>query len=120
MGSNSETNSKSADGLDSPPVQHYGSRLLPQVVYECARLDPRRVYATVPRSSDLSHGFRNVSMLELSKAVNRVAYWLERIVGRSKQFETVAYMGPFDLRYAILFLAFVKCGYKVTCSFRIS
>ena len=35
-------------------------------------------------------------------------------LGRSTVFETIAYIGPSDLRYAIVFLAAVKCGYKVS------
>ena len=93
--------------------QDYGSRLLPQVVDELAFSDPHRIYGTFPQSSDLSSGFRDVTMLEMSQAIDRAAHWLEGVVGRSTQFETIAYMGLSDLRYAIIFLAAVKCGYKV-------
>ena len=103
---------------DSPPVNGqikspYGSRLLPQVVDELARSNPNRVYATLSLSSDLTQGFCNVTMLQVSQAVNRCAYWLEHTVGRSTVFETLSYIGLSDLRYAIVFLAAVKCGYKV-------
>ena len=91
----------------------YGSRLLPQVVDELACSDPDRIYASIPRSSDLSDGFRDVSMLQISQAVNKFAHWLEGVIGRSTAFETISYMGPSDLRYPIIFLAAVKTGYKV-------
>ncbi|MCJ1280743.1 hypothetical protein MMC26_000060 [Xylographa opegraphella] len=52
-------------------------------------------------------------MSELANAVNRCAYWVEQKLGASSVFETLAYMGPSDLRYAIVFLAAVKCGYKL-------
>lgn len=94
--------------------QPYGSRLLPQVVDELSRSDPTRVYATLPRSSDLSRGFRDVTMLEIAMAVNKLAWWIEMNLGRSTVFETIAYIGPSDLRHAIVFLAAVKCGYKVS------
>ena len=35
-------------------------------------------------------------------------------LGRGTVFETVAYIGPSDLRYAVVFQAAVKCGYKVS------
>ena len=98
----------------------YGSRLLPQVLDDLARNDRDQVYASFPRSSDLSGGFRDVSVLEMARAVNKVAYWLDGVIGRSTSFETVAYMGPFDLRYAIVFLAAVKCGYKVPALYFVS
>ena len=99
------------NGHVKPP---YGSRLLPQVVDELARSDPQRIYATIPLSSDLSKGFQDVTMRQVSQAVNKCAYWLEDTIGRSTVFETLSYMGLPDLRYAIVFLAAVKCGYKVS------
>lgn len=106
---------------DNPPVNAhlnppYGSRLLPQVVDELARSNPNRIYATLPLSSDLALGFLDVTMLQISQAVNKCAYWLEHTIGRSSAFETLSYMGLPDLRYAIIFLAAVKCGYKVSGS----
>ena len=53
-------------------------------------------------------------MRQVSQAVNKCAYWLEDLIGRSTVFETLSYMGLPDLRYAIVFLAAVKCGYKVS------
>ena len=94
--------------------QPYGSRLLPQVVDRLSQSDPQRVYVIFPLSSDLSRGFRDVTMLEIARAVNKLAWWIEMNLGRSTVFETVAYIGPSDLRYAIVFLAAVKCGYKVS------
>ena len=91
----------------------FGSRLLPQVVDELAQSNPNRIYASIPLSSDLTHGFRDVTMLQMSQAVSKCAYWLEHTIGRSTTFETLAYIGLSDLRYAIVFLAAVKCGYKV-------
>ena len=115
------TNFNSTRGLASCDVnaidgnsQPYGSRLLPQVVDQLSRSDPTRVYATFPLSSDLSRGFRDVTMLEIAQSINKLAWWIEMNLGRSTVFETIAYIGPSDLRYAIVFLAAVKCGYKVS------
>ena len=95
-------------------LQPYVSRLLPQVVDNLSRSDLTGVYATFSLSSDLSRGFRDITMLEISQAVNKLAWWVEMNLGRSTVFETIAYTGPSDLRYAIVFLAAVKCSYKVS------
>ena len=106
----------SAGSNNSQAESSYGSRLLPQVVDTLARSNPERIYASFPLSTDFSNGFRDVTMFELANAVNKFAYWLEQNIGASTVFETLAYMGPSDLRYAIVFLATVKCGYKVSDS----
>ena len=54
--------------------QPYGSRLLPRVVDKLSQCDPTRVYATFPLSSDLSCGFRDVTMLEIAQAINKLAW----------------------------------------------
>ena len=54
-----------------------GSRLLPQVVDELARSSPDKIYASIPRSSDPSQEFRDVTILELAQAVNHFAWWLD-------------------------------------------
>ena len=102
---------KPVNGIVEP---QYGSRLLPHVVDELAQSNPKRAYATIPLSSDISEGFRDVTTLEMAQAVNHFAFWLEKSFGRSSSFETISYMGIPDLRYAIVFLAAVKCGYKVS------
>lgn len=100
---------------DSGPLEPpYGSRMLPHVVDELAKLHPLRVYASIPLSSDISQGFRDVTMLEIAHGVNHFAFWLEYSLGRSSSFETLCYIGVSDLRYAIVFLGAVKCGYKVS------
>ena len=53
-------------------------------------------------------------MLEIAQSVDQFSYWLEGSLGRSPSFETLTYMGVPDLRYAVVFLAAVKCGYKVS------
>ena len=90
----------------------YGERLLPQVLDRYARSDPKRVYASYALSSDLSQGFRDVTMEEMACAVDSFAWWIRGILGESDHFETVAYMGIADLRYPIVCLAGIKCGWK--------
>ncbi|KAL8711957.1 MAG: hypothetical protein Q9220_003653 [cf. Caloplaca sp. 1 TL-2023] len=97
----------------APEEPKYGSRLLPQVLDALAISDPERIYAVVPKTTDLRDGFRDINMLQMSTAVNHLAWWLDSDFGKSSVFETIAYLGPPDIRYAIVFLAAVKCGFKV-------
>lgn len=91
----------------------FGKRLLPQVVDHYAQTDPRKVYASIPRSAiDLSDGFQDITMAKLAAMVNRLSRWLEGIM-RIGNLNTITYIGPADIRYAAIFLAAVKCRFKV-------
>lgn len=46
-------------------------------------------------------------------AVNCIAHLLNDKLGESQSFETLAYIGPNDLRYHIVLMAAMKMGYKV-------
>lgn len=89
-----------------------GERLLPQVADAHAKFDPERIWASIAHS-DISRGFRDVTFKELAHTVNYVAWWIDGKIGRSNDFETIAYMGVSDIRYGFMFLAAIKCGYKV-------
>jgi len=47
----------------------------------------------------------------MAGATNGFAYWIQDKIGRSDVFETLVYI---DLSTAVIFLAAVKCGYKVS------
>lgn len=91
----------------------YGSRLMPIVVDEIAKAHPDLTYAFSPVTADVNDGFEPVTFSEIANAVNGLATWIETTIGRSSHFETIAYIGLNDLRYVAVFLAGVKCGYKV-------
>ena len=80
----------------APPVGEsmYGRRLIPTVVDEMAASTPDHVYASIPRDQDFSGGLDDVTSRDLARAVNRVAFWIEDKIGRSCDFETIAYIGP--------------------------
>lgn len=96
----------------------YGRRLLVSILDEEARSMPERVFAAVAKSTDVSDGFRDVSIATIATAVDYLAHQLRSIYGPAleQDFETLTYIGLPDLRYAIVFYAAVKCGYKVTKS----
>lgn len=91
----------------------YGRRLVPQVVDELAATAPDRVYAAIPKTSDVQDGYRDVTMAELSGCVNFMARWLEQRFGKSETFETITYVGLSDLKGITILLAAIKVGYKV-------
>jgi acyl-CoA synthetase (AMP-forming)/AMP-acid ligase II len=93
-----------------------GHRLLPATLDALAVTVPQRIYAAIPCSSDLEHGFRDVTVAEVSQAVDALAHWLCQHYGRSSSFKTIAYIGLNDLRYPVFWFAAIKCGYKVSPS----
>lgn len=95
----------------------YGSRLLPQILDERAASNPDRVYATNAFTPEVPSSYCEVTYGQVAKSTNFFARWLKERVDYGKDFETLAYMGLPDLRNPIIFLAAVKCGYKV-CSNR--
>ncbi len=91
----------------------YGRRLVPVIIDEAARDTPDRTYAAIPRSSDLSEGFQDITYKRFANAINRVSFWLDSQFGKSDAPETFAYAGPKDLRYTILTVAAIKTGCEV-------
>ncbi|PQE06777.1 nrps-like enzyme protein [Rutstroemia sp. NJR-2017a BBW] len=90
-----------------------GSRLLPAVLDRIGTETPERIYASVPRSHDISDGFRDITHGQILRGVDALATWITDNFGVSKSFETLAYTGIADLRYTLMFYAAVKCGYKI-------
>ncbi|KAL8668541.1 MAG: hypothetical protein Q9168_006833 [Polycauliona sp. 1 TL-2023] len=92
----------------------HGQRLLVLVIDDYAADQPDQAWAAVPRSNDLSQGFLDISFKQFAKAINRAAFWLDDRLGASHgSFETFAYAGDKDLRYAIMAVAAVKVGRKI-------
>ncbi|MCJ1383931.1 hypothetical protein MMC17_007045 [Xylographa soralifera] len=91
-----------------------GKRLLPSLIDETAKSEPDAVYAEYPVSStDLTAGLRTVTYAQLANGINGVALWLKREIGMGENHETLAYIGPNDLRYYIVIVGAVKAGYKI-------
>jgi len=89
------------------------NRLLVKTVDDAAETEPKRLFAKVPQGTELSDGFLNITMEGLARAVNCMAWWIEGIIGKGKNQETLAYMAKNDVRYCIFFLACQKIGYQV-------
>ena len=87
--------------------------LLPTLIDERARLEPERLYCAIVKSPNGANGIIKVTYGDFVNAVNRCSWWLEKIFGKSESYETLAYVGSTDLRYAIITLAAVKTSHKV-------
>lgn len=60
-----------------------------------------------------TEGYRSFTWKQYADAINKTAHWLDKTFGKSVDNDTVAYSGPSDIRYPILFAAAVKTGRKV-------
>ncbi|TVY28697.1 Non-canonical non-ribosomal peptide synthetase [Lachnellula hyalina] len=89
----------------------YGQRILPKLVDELAAATPNRVLGMIARSSDVSKGFIELSTTQLANAVNYTSWWIEDHIGKSSNFETIAYLGATDFRFWAIELAAIKTGY---------
>jgi acyl-CoA synthetase (AMP-forming)/AMP-acid ligase II len=90
--------------------------LLPNTLFKLAAQYPDLTYSEYPRTSNVDDGYRKVTYKEVANAVHAVAWWIDHHVGKpaaNDGSETLVYMGPNDLRYAILVLGSVMVGYKV-------
>ncbi|CAN9080320.1 unnamed protein product [Alternaria alternata] len=76
-------------------------------------------YAEFPRNpNDISEGYREFTYLDVANAVNTLAWWIDEDVGKLEEGKkngkaTLVYIGPSDIRYAVLCLASIVTGYKM-------
>jgi acyl-coenzyme A synthetase/AMP-(fatty) acid ligase len=91
------------------------STLLPNIIKENSRKDPDGVFAHVPSGTNPNYteGYRPVTKLQFHNAVNFTASLIKERFGEAKEFETLTYVGPGDIRYSVLVVAGMKAGYKV-------
>ena len=78
------------------PMNHsdYGNVLIPTKLDQLARETPNHVFAAIPKSADFADGLEDITVSTLARAVDRIAWWLESIIGKTTEFETIAYLGP--------------------------
>ncbi|OJJ46010.1 hypothetical protein ASPZODRAFT_2034801 [Penicilliopsis zonata CBS 506.65] len=94
--------------MSSPPA------LLPHVFEHRVRANPAGIWAKYPVATDnYEAGFRSVTNQQVLNAINRMAALFDRQLGASQRFQTLAYLGPNDLRYFIVVMAAIKVGYKI-------
>lgn len=90
-----------------------GERLMTTIIDDTSESDPRRCFMSIPRSSDLNDGLKDVSYASIARAINRCAWWIEDLLGKGIGFPTIAtYLNPMDFRHVILIFGAIKAGYK--------
>ncbi|KAL8729173.1 MAG: hypothetical protein Q9166_004912 [cf. Caloplaca sp. 2 TL-2023] len=76
----------------------YGQRLVPTLIDDLARERSNDLYALIPKTRDFGDGFHEVTFSILARSIDNVAFWLERKVGSSTTFETIAYIGAKEIQ----------------------
>ncbi|KAH6622020.1 hypothetical protein C7974DRAFT_473418 [Boeremia exigua] len=86
---------------------------VPDYIDEASQSSPNDTWAIVPRSpTSLDQGWQHFSYADLARAVDSLAWWLEKNLGVAQhQGQTVGYMGANDLRYLVVLAATMKVGY---------
>ena len=102
--------------FEVPP--NCGKRLLPAVLDETAANEPTRVFVSVPKSSHISEGFRDIDYGTFAKAVDKFALWLRQQVGQESESKTILYFGPLDVRYLLVLLGAAKAGHIVSLPYK--
>lgn len=89
--------------------------LLPTIIQENALRDPSGVFACIPNGTktDYKEGYKDITKLQFHNAVNYTASLINERFGPAKDFETLTYLGPADIRYSMMVVAGMKIGYKV-------
>jgi hypothetical protein len=91
----------------------YGRRLFPAVIDEYARTEPHKTWGSMPKSTNLQDGYKDIDYSMFANAINRAAWWLDEKLGKSINFQTIAYIGAPDFRYFVYLFAAIKAGYTV-------
>lgn len=83
--------------------------LLPHMIDARAASGYTRPWALIAKSRNALDGFRSISHAQLANAINRSAWWLDSNISDT----TFTYLGPNDVRYAILVIAAMKTKKRV-------
>lgn len=99
-------------------TQSNSRQLLPLVFKNRAHQNPDGAWAQYPVSEHTyATGLQTATNQQAYNVINKVAWLLHNQLGPSSNFETIAYIGPFDPRYFIVVIAAIKVGYKVSAIF---
>lgn len=72
----------------------YGHRLIPTLVDELAEKDPDYPFALIPKTANFADGLQEITISTFARAVNEIAWRCESVLGKSTDFDTIAYIGP--------------------------
>ena len=97
------------------PHGTHGARFITSTIDHHAAEAPDKIYASTPKSEDLSAGLITVTHKRFANDINHASWWLDSTLGKCNgSFDTFAYAGPKDLRYPILAVAATKVGRRVS------
>ncbi|KAI0188862.1 transferase family protein [Astrocystis sublimbata] len=105
------TKVSSTEESDTSSSVAYGRRLLPQIIDQLAAADPTRTVYSLAALSGSSLSYTHISARAFAQAIDKTAWWLQKLVGKPKSIRPVGYIGPHDLRHVLLTFACVKAGY---------
>ncbi|KAF5671682.1 nonribosomal peptide synthetase [Fusarium heterosporum] len=99
------------------PEHAVGSDFEPQAMItridKIASEDPTRPFTWIPATDNPRDGWKAVTFLQLTNAINHLAHAIFNMTkGSADEFPTVAYIGPNDVRYPMMLLACVRAGCK--------
>lgn len=92
----------------------YGLKLFVNMIQEKAALIPSHTWLRYPGENWESNGYTAVTWRQFLNGVNKVAHWLDETLGKTSSNDAVAYSGPNDIRYGLIFAAVVKTGRKAS------
>ncbi|APA11657.1 hypothetical protein sscle_08g064270 [Sclerotinia sclerotiorum 1980 UF-70] len=90
-----------------------GKRLAAHYIHQVAIDDPHRICISIPLTFEPRDGFEDITFCQLDKAIDVASIWVEEKIGIGKDYESIAYIGPHDLRYILLMIAAIKTGHKL-------
>jgi hypothetical protein len=103
------------DSTDShPTMTEYGYRLLPNFIDETALETPNLSFVDIPKSANINEGLHHITFGNLARSIDKCAWWIENHLGKGRDFPTLGYTGPHDLRYLFLVFGACKAGFKVS------
>ncbi|KAI0543404.1 hypothetical protein F4679DRAFT_568949 [Xylaria curta] len=100
--------------LGTTAEAQFGRRLLPHVVDDHASKKPDQECFSIPRTSNPEDGWIPITYKAYATAINSLSHSIINQLGHPDRdtFPTLAYIGPNDARYVVLFIAAMKTGYK--------
>lgn len=92
-----------------------GSELFVRKIDEKAKWMPHHTVVRFPNGPDWeTAGYRSLTWRQYADGINKVANWLDDKFGKSADNDTIAYIGPSDMRYCFIFSALNKTNRKVS------
>ncbi|KUI53384.1 Fatty acid transporter protein [Cytospora mali] len=98
--------------MGSTSSEAENARLLVRAIDNKAKLIPNHTFLRFPGEDWEVNGYSTITWRQYVDGINKVAHWLDDQLGKSVNNETVAYMGPNDVRYTFVWPALNKTNRK--------